>query len=68
MDTLPAKLAFSVDEAGDLLGLSRATLYEEIKYGRLKPFKVGKRTLFSRSSLNQYITDREAEANPQAAA
>lgn len=62
------KFAYSVDEAISSLGISRAKLYEEIKQGRIRPFKVGTRTLFSPAALGEYVAAREAEARgPQAA-
>ncbi len=63
-----SKLAFSIPEACTALSISRAKLYEEMHGGRLKKFKIGNRTLFSRTALEDYIKEREEEARSDAAA
>jgi excisionase family DNA binding protein len=44
MSALP-RLAFSIDELAKSAGVGRTTIYEEIKTGRLRRVKCGKRTL-----------------------
>jgi excisionase family DNA binding protein len=46
---------YSVKETLKALGISRTNLYSLIKDGKLKPLKLGKRTLFPESELNRFI-------------
>ena len=39
----------------ELHGISRTALYEEIKSGRLRSIKLGKRRLVSRDALLEYV-------------
>lgn len=57
-----ARLSYSIDDGLAIIGIGKTKGYEEIKAGRLKCFKVGNRTLISRKAIEQYIADREAEA------
>ena len=57
----PAVLAYSAEVAGELLGLGRTTTYAEIRSGRLRSFKVGKRRLVPASALPEYIEARLQE-------
>jgi excisionase family DNA binding protein len=59
-DTDPP-LAYRPEEAGVKLGLGRTTVYAEIRSGRLRSFRVGKRRLVPASALITYIDDRLAE-------
>lgn len=56
------KISVTVLEAGDMLGLGRSTIYRLMNEGKLKPKKVGKRTLFLVSDLRTF-----AESLPEAA-
>ena len=49
------RLAYSVDEAARLTGLSRDLLYDEIRRGNLASVKVGRRRLITRQHLNQFL-------------
>jgi excisionase family DNA binding protein len=53
----PAKLAVSISEAADRLGLCRASIYKLIRAGRLRPVKVGARTLIPISQLTALLGD-----------
>jgi excisionase family DNA binding protein len=44
-----------VNEAAEYLTVSRATLYREVKRGKLVAVKVGASTRFRRSELERYI-------------
>ncbi len=44
-----------VDEAAGLLGIGRSALYDEIRSGRLKTIKVGRRRLVSDTALREFI-------------
>ena len=49
------RLAYSVDEAARLTGLSRDLLYDEMRRGHLAYVKVGRRRLITRQDLNQFL-------------
>ena len=48
-------LAYSVDEAARLTGLSRDLLYDEMRRGNLTYVKVGRRRLITRQHLQQFL-------------
>jgi excisionase family DNA binding protein len=49
------RLAYSVDEAARLTGLSRDLLYDEMRRGHLPYIKVGRRRLITRPDLEQFL-------------
>ena len=49
------RLAYSVDEAARLTGLSRDLLYDEIRRGNLASVKVGRRRLITHQHLQQFL-------------
>jgi excisionase family DNA binding protein len=49
------RLAYSVDEAASLTGLSRDLLYDEMRRGNLAYVKVGRRRLITRQHLQQFL-------------
>ena len=49
------RLAYSVDEAAQLTGLSRDLLYDEMRRGNLDYLKVGRRRLITRQHLEQFL-------------
>jgi excisionase family DNA binding protein len=51
----PSGLAYSVDEAARLTGLSRDLLYDEMRRGNLTYLKVGRRRLITRQHLQQFL-------------
>ena len=56
MDFLPSeKLTFRVDEAIKATGLGRSLLYEAMKSGLLKSFKIGGCRLIARQALLNYL-------------
>ena len=52
---LAERLAYSVDEAARLTGLSRDLLYDEMRRGNLTYLKVGRRRLITRQHLEQFL-------------
>jgi excisionase family DNA binding protein len=54
-DTPSGRLAYSVDEAARLAGLSRDLLYDEMHRGNLADVKVGRRRLITRQHLQQLL-------------
>ena len=49
------RLAYSVDEAATLTGLSRDLLYDQMRRGNLPFIKVGRRRLITRHHLQQFL-------------
>jgi excisionase family DNA binding protein len=54
-DPQGGRLAYSVEEAARLTGLSRDLLYDEIRRGNLASVKVGRRPLVTRQHRNQFL-------------
>ena len=50
------RLAYSVDEAAALTGLSRELLYDQMRAGRLAYIKVGRRRIITRQHLEAFLT------------
>lgn len=57
------RLAFSIDELAKSTGVGRTTIYEQIKAGRLRPVKCGKRTLVPEEEARRWL-DRLPDASP----
>jgi excisionase family DNA binding protein len=53
---LTERLAYSVDEAAQITGLSRDLLYEQMRTGRLGYVKVGRRRIITRQHLDAFLT------------
>jgi excisionase family DNA binding protein len=49
------RLAYSVDEAASLTGLSRDLLYDQMRHGNLDYIKIGRRRLITRQHLEQFL-------------
>jgi excisionase family DNA binding protein len=49
------RLAYSVDEAAALTGLSRDLLYDQMRRGNLSYLKIGRRRLITRQHLQQFL-------------
>jgi excisionase family DNA binding protein len=58
-ETTPARpderLAYSVDEAAHITGLSRDLLYDQMRAGRLAYLKVGRRRIITRQHLEAFL-------------
>jgi excisionase family DNA binding protein len=52
----PARIAYSIAEAAEMIGVSRTTLYQLISDGLLPIRKLGKRSLIKREDLETLIT------------
>jgi excisionase family DNA binding protein len=50
-----SRLAFSPDEAADLLGISRELVFGLLRTGQLKSVKAGRRRLISRQHLDAFL-------------
>lgn len=57
---LPEPLSYTLIGAATATGLSRATLYRLQQAGKLRFFKVGKRTLVCARSLHALLTSEAA--------
>jgi excisionase family DNA binding protein len=49
------KIAMSIDDVMGAIGVSRATVYNLINRGELKPFKIGSVTRFKASDIHAWI-------------
>ena len=52
----PERLAYSVDEAAQITGLSRDLLYDQMRTGRLAYLKVGRHRIITRQHLEAFLT------------
>jgi excisionase family DNA binding protein len=50
-----SRLAYSVDEAARLTGLSRDLLYDQMRRGKLCYVKIGRRRVITRQHLEQFL-------------
>lgn len=58
MTTTPqSRLAYPVNEAAQLLGISRSTLYGLIGAGDVHAVKIGGRTLVTAAELDRYLAE-----------
>jgi excisionase family DNA binding protein len=49
------RLAYSVNEAAQILGLSCDLLYDQMRRGKLRYLKVGRRRLITRQTLEAFL-------------
>ena len=49
------RLAYSVDEAAAIIGLSRDLLYDQMRTGKLAYLKVGRRRIITRQHLEAFL-------------
>jgi excisionase family DNA binding protein len=54
------RLAYSVDEAAKITGLSRDLLYDQMRAGKLAYLKVGRRRIITRQQLDAFLTQGAA--------
>ena len=57
-ERLEHRLAYSVDEAAKVTGLSRDLLYDQMRTGKLGYLKVGRRRIITREQLAQFLAQR----------
>jgi excisionase family DNA binding protein len=48
-------LAYGINQAVEATSIGRSLLYEEIRAGKLKTFKVGSRTLIAAEDLSRWL-------------
>ena len=51
------RLAYSVDEAAQITGLSRDLLYDQMRAGKLAYLKVGRRRIITRQHLEAFLAN-----------
>lgn len=49
------RLSFGAQEAADLLGIGRSSLFKLVREGQLKGVKIGKRRVFTRTELESLL-------------
>lgn len=54
------KLTLSVDEASELLGVSRAMIYRMAKNHEIPHLRIGKRIIIHRASLEAWLAEQSA--------
>jgi excisionase family DNA binding protein len=54
------RLAFSVAEAAEALGVSRDTIYDELRAGRLASIKLGRRRIITRQHIDDFLASASA--------
>ena len=52
----------TVKEALKYLKVGRTTLYKLIKEGKIKPVKIGKRTLIDKNDLDRFIEESKGKS------
>ena len=53
------RLAYSVEEAAAALGVSRDVIYDQLRTGRLKSIKVGRRRIIGRHHIDEFLAGPE---------
>ncbi len=56
------KLAFSVREAAEVLGIGQTLAKELVRTGELRSIKVGRRRLVAKVDLESFVEDRREAA------
>lgn len=54
-DAYKKRLAYGISDALEVVPVGRSLLYEEIKAGHLKTFKIGARTLIAADDLSAWL-------------
>ena len=65
-DSIIEKLAYGIDNALAVVPIGRSLLYEEIKAGKLKTFKVGSRTLIAAEDLAAWLNSYKEKGSANA--
>jgi excisionase family DNA binding protein len=56
---------YKVQEVGDILGIGRNTAYTAVKNGQIPAFRIGKRLLISRNTVERLLAARSIPNNLQ---
>lgn len=65
-EDIPLRLLYPVPEAMALLSMSRSSIYEQIRNGRLRSVRQGNSRLIPATALNEYVELLENEAKGDA--
>lgn len=60
-DADPERLAYSVKEAAQIIGISARRLWDHVRNKKIRTFREGTRRLVSRRAIEEFITEREAD-------
>jgi excisionase family DNA binding protein len=60
----PRRLAYSVEEAADLLGIGRTFMFHLVATGQIESFKIGSRRKIHRDAIDGYLSRLRAEQSP----
>ena len=63
-DSTPERL-LSLQEVADWLDVSRTTLYEMVRRGRIPGIKIGGAWRFKREEVDKWLTEKAAQGGPQ---
>ncbi len=61
------RLTLTVEQAGELLGISRALAYEMARTGRLPTLRFGKRIVVPKKAIETMLESSLANSNPDKA-
>jgi len=56
----PSKITYGIADVVEATSVGRSKIYEEIKAGRLKTFKIGTRTLVTAENLYAWLASHQA--------
>lgn len=56
------RMAFSVEQGAEQIGITRTAFYGLIRTGEIKTFKVGRRRLVTRTELQRFVQAKVQEA------
>ena len=57
-----AKLSYGINQAVEATSVGRSLIYEEIRAGNLKTFKIGTRTLIAADDLKSWLNSHRRAA------
>jgi excisionase family DNA binding protein len=60
---MATKLAYSVADAADALGISRSKIYELILLGDIKAHKIGRRTIITIQEIESFLNSLTSVKN-----
>jgi excisionase family DNA binding protein len=60
MDSQPSREGMNADEVATMLGIDRKTVYEAAGRGQIPHRRIGRRVVFSRSALLDWLTCKSA--------
>ncbi|MGW2325693.1 helix-turn-helix domain-containing protein [Streptomyces sp. NPDC001700] len=59
----PQRRLFRVEAAAEILDIKRSTAYEQIRLGRLRTVRIGRRRLVPTEYIDEYVELLKAEAS-----